>query len=179
MTPDTSIEDLRSISRKLEGTGKEQLVKEGFSPENIHFEKKLEVRYPGQYFTLEVELTDSIEDLERAFYKAHEEVYHFAFSEPIMITNVIVNAHGSKPKAIMTRPKTEAKEPADALFERRSAWFKGRFIDTPAYRRDDLQAGFTHRGPVIFEELGTTTVVQPDWSASIDNLGNLILEKGE
>jgi len=179
MTSDITVEELHSMFGELKESGKEQLIKEGFSQENIYFEEKLAVKYPGQHFTLEVPLTVSIEDLEKAFYKVHQEVYRFAFSEPVMITDLIVNAYGSKPKAIMAKPSTKAKEPADAFRERRPAWFSGRFIETPIYHRNDVPVGFHIRGPVIFEELGSTTSVQPDWTANIDNMGNLILEKGE
>jgi N-methylhydantoinase A/oxoprolinase/acetone carboxylase beta subunit len=36
--------------------------------------------------------------------------------------------------------------------------------------------GICINGPVIFEELGSTTVVQPGWVAHVDDLGNLILK---
>jgi len=179
MTSDITVEELRSMFGELKESGKEQLIKEGFSQENIYFEEKLAVKYPGQHFTLEVPLAVSIENLEKAFYKAHQEVYRFAFSEPVMITDLIVNAYGSKPKVLMAQPSTKGKEPADALRETRPAWFGGRFIETPIYHRNDVPVGFHIHGPAIFEELGSTTLVQPGWTANIDNRGNLILEKGE
>lgn len=179
MTSDTNIEDLRSMFRELEGRGKEQLIKEGFSQENIHFEQRLAMRYPGQHYTLEIPLTTSIENLEKAFYSNHQEVYQFAFSEPVMITDLIVNASGSKPKAMLEKPLTKAKEPASAPSERRPVWFEGRFIETPVYRRDNVPIGSHFRGPAIFEELGSTTVLQLGWTARVDDIGTLILEVEE
>ncbi len=94
---------------ELKERGEEQLVKEGFNQENIRFEERLAMRYPGQHFTLELPLTVSIEDLEKAFYKVHQEVYRFAFPEPVMITDLIVNAYGSKPKSMLEKPLTKVK----------------------------------------------------------------------
>ena len=87
-----------------------------------------------------------------------------------------MDAFGSKPKSLLQKPPTKAKEPADALIEMRPVWFDGRFMETPVYLRDDVPAGSNFRGPVIFEELGSTTVVEPGWTARVEDKGNLILE---
>jgi len=177
MTSQTTIEDLRSMFQELEGNGKQQLMNEGFGMENIRFDERLAMRYPGQHFTLELPLRTSIEDLEKTFYKHHQEVYRFAFNEPVMITDLIVNAYGSKPKSMLEKPLTKAKETADALCERRQVRFGGRFRETPVYRRDDVPVDSHLCGPVIFEELGSTTIVEPGWAAKVDGMGNLILER--
>jgi N-methylhydantoinase A len=176
MTSETKVENLYSMFSELEEEGKKQLIEEGFVQENIHFEKRLAMRYPGQHYTLEIPLTTSIENLEKTFYKNHREVYQFAFSEPLMITDFIVNVFGSKPKAMMEKPLTKAKKPASMPSDRRPVWFGGRFIETPIYRRDNLPTGSHFRGPAIFEEMGSTTVLQPHWTARIDDIGTLILQ---
>jgi N-methylhydantoinase A/oxoprolinase/acetone carboxylase beta subunit len=89
---------------------------------------------------------------------------------------LIVDAWGLKEKARITKVPTETEDLAGALKEIRPAQFAGSFVETPIYRRDDVPEGVSVKGPVIFEELGSTTVVQPGWIAHVDNLGNLILE---
>ena len=96
-----------------------------------------------------------------------------------MITDLILNAYGTKPKALLGKPKSNVTRSADALAEKRPVWFEGRFTETPVYRRDDVPVGAQFQGPVIFEELGSTTVVQPGWSATVDPMGNLVLEMKE
>jgi len=161
--------------QELEENGKQQLMNEGFDMENIRFDKRLAMRYPGQHFTLELPLRTSIEDLEETFYKHHQEVYRFAFYEPAMITDLIVNAYGSKPKSMLGKPLAKTKNLADALCEKRQVRFEGKFRETPVYCRDDVPVGSHLYGPVIFEELGSTTIVEPGWAAKIDDMGNLIL----
>jgi N-methylhydantoinase A len=162
---------------ELKEAGKEQLTKEGFGHEDMRFEEKVAMRYSGQHFTLELPLTTSMEDLQEAFHAAHQEVYQFAFSEPLMITDLILNAYGTKPKALLEKPESKITRSADALSEKRPVWYEGRFVDTPVYRRDDVPVGSQFQGPVIFEELGSTTFVQPGWSATVDDMGNLVLER--
>jgi N-methylhydantoinase A len=176
MTSDIRMEDLRSMFAELKENGEKQLLQEGFSRANMRFEERVAMRYSGQHFTLELPLTASISDLQDEFYKAHQEVYQFAFDEPVMITELIINACGTKPKALLEKPKSKVTDAADALSERRAVRFEGRFVDTPVYRRDDVPVGSHLQGPVIFEELGATTVVQPGWTATVDDMGNLILE---
>jgi N-methylhydantoinase A len=62
--------------------------------------------------------------------------------------------------------------PTDA----RKVFFDGEFVETPVYWRDDLPAGATFYGPAIVEQLDTTTVVELNMEATVDEYGNLILE---
>jgi len=135
------------------------------------------MKYPQQHFELDIPMAPSIEELEKAFYAAHQERFKFAFPERLMIMELIVDAWGLKEKAKLTKLPTKARKLTEALKERRPAWFAGSFVETPIYRRDDVPEGATQKGPVIFEELGSTTVVEPGWTARVDNLGNLVLEK--
>lgn len=57
----------------------------------------------------------------------------------------------------------------------RSAWFGGRWIDTPVVARQALQPGAELRGPAIVEQLDTTTVIEPGDVARVDAMGNLII----
>jgi N-methylhydantoinase A len=43
------------------------------------------------------------------------------------------------------------------------------------YRRGDLRAGWSGRGPAIIEEYGSTTVVEEGFEVEVDRLGNLVL----
>ena len=163
--------------QELEGNGKQQLMDEGFGMENIRFDERLAMRYPGQHFTLELPLETSVQDLEKTFYEHHQEVYRFAFNEPAMITDLIVNASGLKPKSMLEKPLTEVQGISDALCERRQVWFEGQIRETPVYRRDGVPVDSHLDGPVVFEELGSTTIVEPGWTAKVDGMGNLILER--
>ncbi len=57
--------------------------------------------------------------------------------------------------------------------------FRGRRFDCPFYDRDTLPLGTRLDGPLIVEELGSTTVVWPTDRVHVDDHGNLRLEVGE
>jgi N-methylhydantoinase A len=49
-------------------------------------------------------------------------------------------------------------------------------IDTPIYRRDDLPAGFTATGPLIVEEVSSTTLVHPGQRLDVNAAGVMTVE---
>jgi N-methylhydantoinase A len=61
----------------------------------------------------------------------------------------------------------------------RPVYFGGKFLDCPIYKRSQLAAGAVINGPAIIEEWDSTTVVNPSYQASVDELGNLLLRHHE
>ncbi|HUB95368.1 MAG TPA: hydantoinase/oxoprolinase family protein, partial [Stellaceae bacterium] len=43
------------------------------------------------------------------------------------------------------------------------------------FERDRLPPGARIKGPAVVEQFDATTVVPPGWSATVDRLGNLVL----
>jgi N-methylhydantoinase A len=62
----------------------------------------------------------------------------------------------------------------------RPVYFQGRgLIDTPIYRRDDLAAGFAATGPLIVEEVSSTTVVHPGQQLEVGSTGVMTIDLSE
>src|SRR5262249_9127326 len=55
----------------------------------------------------------------------------------------------------------------------------GRWHEAPLYRRESLGAGQRIDGPAIIAEANATTVVEPEWQASVTELNSLILERAK
>ena len=77
-----------------------------------------------------------------------------------------------------------AGEPARTTFaegdpapEVTPVWFGETQIDTPNFRREHLRPGTRLVGPAVIHQLDTTTLVEPNWVATVDDDGNLILER--
>ena len=49
------------------------------------------------------------------------------------------------------------------------------YVETPVRRRADLSPGTTVAGPAIIEEYGSTVPVHPGFTATVDDLGNLLV----
>jgi N-methylhydantoinase A len=48
----------------------------------------------------------------------------------------------------------------------------------PVYDRAALAAGQCVKGPAIIEERETTTVIPPDWTATVNKIGCIFARKG-
>ena len=55
-------------------------------------------------------------------------------------------------------------------------WFDGAPHDTAVVARDDLRAGHRLTGPLVVEQLDTTTVVPPGVACAVDERGNLLID---
>ena len=53
----------------------------------------------------------------------------------------------------------------------------GNLIDTPIYDGSKLGAGATIKGPAIIEEVTTTIVIEPRWSAQLDVNGSYVMTR--
>jgi N-methylhydantoinase A len=56
------------------------------------------------------------------------------------------------------------------------AWTDGDQV--PVYDRAALAAGQCVKGPAIIEERETTTVIPPDWTATVNKIGCIFARKG-
>src|SRR3989449_11322588 len=53
----------------------------------------------------------------------------------------------------------------------------GKWHAAPLYRREDLGAGQRIDGPAVIAEANATTVVEPEWRATVTSLNHLVLER--
>jgi N-methylhydantoinase A len=73
-------------------------------------------------------------------------------------------------------PRVERAEGEPPVRERRPVWFDGAPHDTAVVMRDELRAGHRLTGPLVIEQLDTTTVVPPGVSCAVDERGNLLID---
>jgi N-methylhydantoinase A len=60
---------------------------------------------------------------------------------------------------------------------RRAIFHKGGWRDADVYDRAALGTGAVLSGPAVVEQPETTTVILPGWAATVDDHGNLIIER--
>jgi N-methylhydantoinase A len=58
----------------------------------------------------------------------------------------------------------------------RSVFHAGTWLDVPVFARLDLPVGFEVSGPALFEQADTTVWLEPEFKASVDRLGNLLIQ---
>ncbi len=159
------------------------LEREGVAQSDRRDEAVIDARYVGQNFEVQVPVQslDAVryDAFERDFHEAHLREYGYNVPErQIEVINCRVKAVGIVVKAPLARI---AMATGTALpVGRRKVYFAAPhgWLDTDVYDRDQLGAGEIFAGPVVIEEMSSTTVIAPGQSVSVDDYGNLIVRLG-
>jgi N-methylhydantoinase A len=144
--------------------------------------RSADMRYAGQNYELETllpegDLEGRLPELLDAFEREHERKYGFRLDgEPVELINLRVTAFQPEPLPRIAAPSgAGAAEPHVV----RPVWFeRDGAIDCPIYRRDQLTGGTELDGPLIVEELDSTTLVFPGDRVRVHEGGSLILTIG-
>lgn len=98
----------------------------------------------------------------------------FAEMRPVLmaVRTTVIGRRGSTAVAFPEAPPSAVCEP----FAERQVRFNGEWHATPVYRRNDMAPGALLRGPVIVEQMDTTTLVGPHDELVVGRWGNLIIE---
>ena len=166
--------DLEEVAEALASEAREELVKQGIGADRVHVVRRVHLKYEGTDTALMVNLGASAEML-RDFEAAYRKQFSFLMpGRPLIAEAVSVEAiavgqvHQERPVA----PRGEAK-----VAERVRMFSGGRWYGAPLYRREDLGPGNTVNGPAIIAEANATTVVEPEWRATVTGLDHLVLER--
>lgn len=142
----------------------------------------LGMRYVGQGFDLPVPLShEQVQELDldvlaNTFDQVHEAICGYANpSERREVLSLRVSLHAAAGRSLETLPRTQGDGYAGGPHSTR-VYFKGvGWLDCPVHTRTDLPVGTRLTGPAIVFQMDTTTVVAPDYTASVDEHHNLIL----
>ena len=177
---DATEEEIENKFLEMEKEAIDLLEKEGIKKEDMHLFRHIEMRYEGQWRSLDVSVGRPLFSLRQAmkkFHAEHERAY--AFSNP----NVSVEIYGLGIEAVGSVAKPEfIKAQADGKLEDakkgfRNVFFKekGGFTETTIYERAKLPTGVEFSGPAIIEQLDSTIVVPPSFRAKVDEYRNIII----
>lgn len=174
---------LDRLFNELEDRGRADLSEDGFGEERTSIRRHLDMRYVGQVHECTVEIDifevteDSLEAIKAAFHERHRQLYTYA--EPnsaVEVVNVesVVTGHVDKP-AQMSSPAGIGA--ASAIRERRDMVFAadGATTLTPVYDGAKLGAGDELTGPAVIEEITTTIVIEPGWTAHLHDSGVYVI----
>lgn len=162
----------------LAGRGRDYLVAEGIAPENISFERAIDFRYYGQEYVLTIPVPEGEIDMDAvraSFDTAYKRQYgHNSPENRVEMANIRLAALGRLP-----RPENAPPAPAEPKATRtRDVFFDGTAHGTQILDRNGMTAGATVQGPAIIEENTATTLLPPDWQATLIDGGHLTLTKG-
>lgn len=161
----------------LTQNGKTLLRGSGVSDQDCSYEIQGDLKFPGQYRELTVELPlelNSLQQVENAFKESHERLYGFVERTPPELVNIRVAAIGKMIKARMPKAESGGEGCDGAVKARRNAFFyeRNESISVPVYDGEKISPGNRLQGPAIIELPKTTIVVRPGQSMFMDELFN-------
>ena len=133
--------------------------------------RSADIRYAGQSYELTVPWNAT--DPATPFHKEHQRVYGYSNPErAIEVVTIRVRArlNVQKPKLASRRPRS--RKTAKPLLRR--IYSAGSWRITPVYQRFDLPVAALE-GPALVMDYGSTTLIPPGWSFSVDAMGSLKL----
>jgi N-methylhydantoinase A len=175
---------------QLEAKARHELAAEGMDAGQASFARELDLRYTGQGYELRTPLDglyagaltqDALAAARERFDERHTKIHgHAAKERPVELVSYRLRLRVPVPKYVAREEKVPAAPPAAsaAIKGKRGVHFDGKTaIETTLYERDRLVPGATLTGPAIVEQFDATTVIPPGWTARVDGLRNLILER--
>lgn len=177
-------EVLASTFETLGQQGRRALERDRVPANDMRFERVLDLRYVGQSYDLAISVHDAAFSptertrLAEAFHHEHERVYGFnAPGEPIEVVTLRLSATGEITKPSLRRVEKHS-DPDAARKSVREIYFaeKGDFVRTPVLDRYKLGADCRFEGPAVVQEMDSTTLVHPGYTAHVDSFGNLLIE---
>ena len=176
LTPDAMNETLSEIWDTLSMQAEREMAAGGLKTGDWNAVRFLDLRYSGQSFSLRIPCAaDDPGAIVAAFHRAHRARYgHASEREPVEATAARLVATGNE-----TRPRLQTAPPtlAAAPFAVAPVRFAAGWQETPLYQRDHLARDQAITGPAIFLQADATTLLFPQWNASVDALGNISMRK--
>lgn len=157
--------------------GRSQLLAEGVLSEQLEQQVSADLRYQGQSFTINLAIEPRSDLIER-FHQAHQTRFGHSMNLAVELVTLRVRVFAfthqiSMPELSNTISNTgdqaSAPEGEVALFQISD--------QVPRYQRESLPAGAVIQGPALISEQVSTTLIKPNWHATVSKHGHLLLEQ--
>ena len=147
----------------------------------IKYQFRVDVRYQGQGYELNVPFTRS---LIRDFRSEHQRRY--GYSHPARAVELVtlrlratIKSHQTRAHVGTGAPARPGRtKPGRGSPNSAAVFFSGKKFTAAIYSRDNLPAGRKYSGPAVITEYSATTVVPPGMRFRRERSGNLIIEIG-
>ena len=185
--------DISELADLLEGLweqGRKQLLLEGFEDSSQEVITQVDMKYEGQVSDLTVLMNpgkvtrQTISALGEAYAQEHEKSFGYRTDAPYQLVNLRVIARGHSPVSrvpdrleipVLVSQNGQAQRPV--YFGAKHGWLDTKVVDRTGLTGGGGNRGSASSGPLIIEEYDSTTVVPPEWRASVDGWQNIILDR--
>jgi 5-oxoprolinase (ATP-hydrolysing) len=167
---------IEAAAQALALEARDELVAQGAPADRIALQRKAHLKYEGTDTALIVPL-GTLAEMLRQFEASYRKQFSFLMpGRPLIVEAVSAEAVAAGERFVeQTSPAAATASPAQTV----RMFTGGRWHETPLYRREDLGPGNRIDGPAIIAETNATTVVEPEWRASVTPLNHLVLERAK
>ena len=182
MASDLTADKLADDLLTLKARASESLIEDGIDEDRLEVTYQADLRYAGQAFQITVEFTEAelrekgVAVLTDQFDGEHEQLFTFKLGDghEILMIRAVVGASVTL-KADISIPKG-AGDVSPAMIHQSRFFYEGDWHEAGIYDRGRLGAEDVVTGPAIVSEMDSTTVVLPGHSATVDAVGNLLIQ---
>ncbi|WP_397543077.1 hydantoinase B/oxoprolinase family protein [Roseovarius salis] len=171
--PLEDVQDARQVLDRISGDARSEVESQGLS--DITLRCRAHLRYDDSHQALEVPFADA-ETMRAGFEDAHKQRFGFHAPERAILFDMLsveaIGHTGQTPAPAL--PDGDGRPLAHVPVH-----VAGAQRDVPLYDRDRLDPTARIEGPAIITEPTGTNMVEPGWSASLDAMGNLLLQRTE
>ena len=165
---------LQDAADKLASDARDSLIAQGVAPQRVRVLRRAHLKYEGTDTALMVAL-GPMADMVNEFEAAYRKQFSFLMpGKPLIVEAVSVEAIASG--GVHEEQELDRKNPGKPV-ESIRVFTGGKWREAPLYWREDLGAGQRIDGPAVIAEANATTVVEPEWRATVTSLNHLVLER--
>ncbi len=175
------IQNLRQELKKLEDQCMSLMQEEGIDIADVRIMYSVDTCYVGQSHYLEIETDlgeNCISELYNDFIEHHERVFGYSTKSPARIVNLrtICRAEHSMSGSQVT----ETGSLDHSIKGKRPIMIDpDHDLEVTTFERSLLPPGSTIKGPAVVEQPDTTTIIHPNWSATVVRSGELVLQRSK
>jgi len=181
-----TLKEIEGIKLDLQAKAMATLAKHGLKSETLETSFGVHLRYQGTDAAIFVPLKSEKETKE-TFESMHRKQYGFITDKAIVVESIAaeVISKGENADCGSIKSKEMSVETGSAPTSEPRAidcvplFSGGKWLQAEVFARTQLTQSTNIEGPAIIAEETATTVVDPGWSARVDERGFLILEKTE
>jgi 5-oxoprolinase (ATP-hydrolysing) len=174
---ETKLDDpraLEELAERLAAEASAALVAQGVPAAAVKVLRRAHLKYEGTDTALVVTL-GSLADMQAQFEAAYRKQFSFLMPGKALVAEAVSVEALAAGQAIAEHPAPP--KPAGAPAETVRIFSGGAWRAAPLYKREDLAPGQRIDGPAVIAEANATTVVEPEWRASVTALDHLVLER--
>jgi 5-oxoprolinase (ATP-hydrolysing) len=138
---------------------------------------RLHLRYAGTDSTLMVDCDDDFAKMKARFEQQYQQRYGFVASSKELIISVIEVEVVLPSNVIVDRATPPRRSTPLQSIGNVKMYVNQTWESVPVYQRDDLRSGDRIVAPALIVEATGTNVLDPGWTAQVDDRGNLLFQR--